>query len=294
MANRSCKEKHTSSPFTESKILMAKNRTTLRHPAPSKETPTTPTESPRTLVIDIGATGIKAMLLDNLRRPLRQRVRRETPSSGKPGEVMDVVVKLAKRFEPFDRVAVGFPGVIAQGSVKEAPNLAVEWQGFNIGQVLEAALERPVRVANDADVQGFGAISGVGVELVITLGTGVGTSLFVDGRLVPNVELGTEKLRNTALQRVGKKRWNKRLAKFLQKLNAIFHCTRLYIGGGNSSYVDIKKLPPHVTVVSNLNGLTGGLALWRYSAEPSETQPLDLHEECRGASSMIQKSLASQ
>jgi polyphosphate glucokinase len=266
---------------------MAKNQTTSLHPMPSKQTPATPTESPRTLVIDIGATGIKAMLLDDLRRPLRQRVRRETPSSGKPGKIMDVVVELAKRFEPFDRVAVGFPGVIAQGSVKEAPNLAVEWQGFNIGQVLEASLERPVRVANDADVQGFGAISGIGVELVITLGTGVGTSLFVDGRLVPNLELGTKKLQNTALQKVGKKRWNKRLAKFIRKLNAIFHCTRLYIGGGNSSYVNIKKLPPHVTVVSNLNGLTGGLALWRNCAEPSETQPISPHEECRGAPRMI-------
>jgi polyphosphate glucokinase len=254
---------------------MAKHHITSVPPTSSESTPATPAEeSPRTLVIDIGATGIKATLLNDLRQPLRQRMRRETPSCGKPGEVMDVVAELAKRFEPFDRVAVGFPGVIMQGIVKQAPNLPMEWQGFKIREVLEAALKRPVLVANDADVQGFGAISGIGVEVVVTLGTGVGTSLFVDGRLVPNVELGTEKLRNAALKKVGRKRWNKRLVKFIHKLDAMFHYSRLYIGGGNSLHVDIKKVPPNVTVVSNLNGLIGGLALWHYSAEPFETQSI--------------------
>jgi polyphosphate glucokinase len=124
-------------------------------------------------------------------------------------------------------------------------------------------LKKPVRVANDADVQGFGAISGAGVELVVTLGTGVGTSLFVDGRLVPNLEIGKDKLRNSALQKVGKKKWNKRLIKFIKRLEEIFHFTKLYIGGGNSREVDVSLLPPHVTIVSNLNGLIGGIALWR-------------------------------
>ena len=213
------------------------------------------------------------MLLSDLRRPLRRRVRRETPPSGKPSAVMDVVIEVAKRFEPFDRVAVGFPGVIIDGIVKQAPNLSPEWQNFNIGEALRSTLKKPVRVANDADVQGFGAIAGKGVELVVTLGTGVGTSLFVDGRLVPNLEMGRNKLRNAALQRIGKKRWNKRLGSFIAKLEGIFHFHRLYIGGGNSASVDVSKLPPNVTVVSNLNGLIGGLALWRDAPEPSETQP---------------------
>ena len=232
-------------------------------------------KSSRTLVIDIGATGIKGTLLNDLRKPLRQRIRRETPPSGKPAEVMRVVLEVSRRLKPFDRVAVGFPGIIIEGIVKQAPNLAPEWQGFNIREVLENKLKKPVRVANDADVQGFGAISGIGVELVVTLGTGVGTSLFVDGRLVPNMEMGKDKLRNSALQKVGKKRWNKRLGNFIQKLEAIFHFTRLYIGGGNSCYVDVRKLPPNVTVVSNLNGLIGGLALWRNGGEPSAPPPAD-------------------
>jgi polyphosphate glucokinase len=220
-------------------------------------------EPTRTLVVDVGATGIKATLLNDLGRPVEERVRRETPPSGMPGEVMDIVVALAKHFDTFDRVAVGFPGVIIDGIVKEAPNLAPDWQDFNIADVLQARLKKPVRVANDADVQGYGAIAGTGVELVVTLGTGVGTSLFVDGRLVPNLEIGSRKLRAEALEKAGKKKWNKRVAKFVRKMDRVFHFTRLYIGGGNSREVDVSLLPANVTIVSNVNGLIGGLALWR-------------------------------
>jgi polyphosphate glucokinase len=112
-------------------------------------------------------------------------------------------------------------------------------------------------------VQGFGAIAGKGVELVVTLGTGVGTALFTDGYLVPNIELGKAKLRNEMLQKDGKKQWNRRLAKFVRRLERKIHFTRLYIGGGNSKKVDISLLPSNVTIVSNLNGLAGGIALWR-------------------------------
>ena len=217
----------------------------------------------RTLVVDVGGSGIKATLLNDLGKSVSERLRRDSPSSGMPGAVMDTIVALANELEPFDRVSVGFPGVVINGIVKQAPNLAKEWQGFNIAEPLYARLKKPIRVANDADVQGFGAISGTGVELVVTLGTGVGTSLFVDGRLVPNLEIGRDKLRNSALQKVGKKRWNKRLIRFIQRLDEIFHFTKLYVGGGNSKEVDVALLPANVTIISNLNGLNGGIALWR-------------------------------
>jgi len=217
--------------------------------------------------VDVGGTGIKATLVNDLGRPVGHRIRRETPPSGMPGEVMDVIVSLAKHFDAFDRIAVGFPGVVIDGIVKQAPNLAPEWQDFYIVEVLQARLNKPVRAANDADVQGFGAISGIGVEFVMTLGTGVGTSLFVDGRLVPNLEIGRNKLRNEALQKIGRKKWNKRVAKFVYKLERIFHFSKLYIGGGNSREVDVGLLPANVTIVSNMNGLIGGLGLWRYGSE---------------------------
>jgi len=226
--------------------------------------------SPLTLVVDVGASGIKAVVLNELGDLVGRRVRRDTPSSGMPGEVMDTIVALAKDFESFDRVAVGFPGIIVDGIVQQAPNLAPEWKDFNIAGVLQTRLKKPVRVANDADVQGFGAIAGKGVELVVTLGTGVGTSLFTEGHLVPNLEAGKAKLRNEMLQKEGKKPWNRRLAKFVRRLEERFHFTRLYIGGGNSRKVDISLLPANVTIVSNLNGLVGGIALWRDWVSPRE------------------------
>lgn len=215
-----------------------------------------------TFVVDIGGTGIKAMVLNEIGEPVKERKRVPTPRSGKPEDVIDAVVNLAKQFGPFNRISVGFPGVVRSGVVGGAVNLAPQWKDFNLTKALEAKFKKPVRAANDADVQGFGAISGKGVELVLTLGTGVGSSLFVDGRLVPNVEAGKSKLRDSELTRIGKKRWNRRVAKVVTRLDKMFHYDRLYIGGGNAATVDISLLPGNVTIVSNLNGLLGGIALW--------------------------------
>lgn len=259
------------------------NREKSRKPRKSRNSTSTPTAGKsgdnkvdesdssgrRTLVVDVGGSGIKATVLNDLAKPVSERVRRESPASGLPGAVMDIMIALATELEPFDRVSVGFPGVVINGIVKQAPNLAKEWKGFNIAEVLQARFQKPIRVANDADVQGFGAIAGTGVELVVTLGTGCGTSLFTDGRLVPNLEIGRDKLRNSQLQKVGKKRWNRRLLKFVERLEEIFHFSKLYIGGGNSKEVDVSLLPPNVTIISNLNGLVGGIALWREEAVPA-------------------------
>ena len=224
-----------------------------------------------TLVVDVGASGIKAVLLNELGDLVGRRVRRDTPSSGMPDEVINTIVALAENCESFDRVSVGFPGIIVDGVVQQAPNLAPEWKDFNIAKILQARLKKPVRAANDADVQGFGVIAGKGVEVVVTLGTGVGTSLFTDGHLVPNLEFGKAKLRHEILQKDGKKQWNRRLAKFIRRLEGRFHFTRLYIGGGNSKKVDISLLSANVTIVSNLNGLVGGIALWRDVVPARET-----------------------
>jgi polyphosphate glucokinase len=180
-----------------------------------------------------------------------------------PARLLDAIAGLAQRQGDFDRVSVGFPGVVRHGVTKSAPNLAPQWEDFNLAKAMAVRFEKPVQVANDADVQGFGAIAGTGVELVLTLGTGVGSALFVDGRLVPNVEVGWSKLGNAALKQVGKTRWNRRLVKAVRKLESRFNYDRLYIGGGNAKHVRIDALPPHVTIVSNVNGLVGGIALWR-------------------------------
>ncbi len=218
----------------------------------------------KTLVIDIGGTGIKAMVVNEIGEPMGERMRLPTPRRKTPPSVLRTVTRLAKQAGRFHRVSVGFPGTIRNGVVLGAANLAPAWNHFNLINALSKVLrKKPVRAANDADVQGYGAISGEGVELVLTLGTGVGSSLFVDGRLVPNLEVGKNRLRGSECERLGKKLWNNRLVKVIGKLEKMFHYDRLYIGGGNAVQVDIGRLPGNVTVVSNLNGLLGGIALWQ-------------------------------
>lgn len=217
----------------------------------------------RTLVVDIGGTGIKAMVVNEIGEPIGERVRLPTPKRKTPPSVLKTIRRLAKLSGRFHRVSVGFPGTIRNGVILTATNLAPAWKHFNLIAALGKILrKKPVRAANDADVQGYGAISGKGVELVLTLGTGVGSSLFVDGHLVPNLEVGKNRLRGSELERLGKKLWNNRLVKVVAKLEKMFHYDRLYIGGGNAAQVDIGRLPGNVTVVSNLNGLLGGIALW--------------------------------
>ncbi len=226
----------------------------------------------RTLAIDIGGTGIKAVVLSATGKPLTERSRVKTPRPATPGAVINTIVELAKQQGEFDRVSVGFPGVVRRGITLNAPNLNGRWGGFHLADALTKKLGKPVRVANDADVQGFGVIAGHGVELVVTLGTGFGSGLFVDGKLVPNLEIGHHPLQkgktyedllsDAALKKGGEKKWNKRLVRAIQTLDRTFNYDRLHVGGGNAARITV-KLPPNVKIVSNVAGLLGGLALWR-------------------------------
>ena len=230
------------------------------------------TRGTRTLAVDIGGSAVKAMILDEQGLALTERHRIETPRPATPKMVLRVIGQLARTLAPFDRASVGFPGVIRQGVTETAPNLDGGWRGFPLAATLSRSLKRPVRAANDADVQGLGVISGRGVELVLTLGTGMGSALFVDGRAVPNLEMAhhvfrqgetyEEQVGNAALEKVGRKRWNRRLRKALQALEHLFNYDAVYLGGGNAKKLS-GKLPKNATIVSNLAGLYGGIALWR-------------------------------
>jgi polyphosphate glucokinase len=224
----------------------------------------------RTLAVDIGGTGIKATTLSAEGKPLHDRRRIPTPSKATPRKVIAVIEKLAGMCPRFDRVSVGFPGVIKDGIVYTAANLGKGWKGYDLETALRKRLKRPVRVANDADVQGLGSVSGKGVELVLTLGTGVGSVIFVDGHRI-HLEVGhhpfhkgktyEDELGARALKRKGKKKWNRMLAEALDDAQRMFNYDRLYLGGGNTKYIKI-KLPANVKIVSNLNGLLGGIKLW--------------------------------
>jgi len=225
-----------------------------------------------TLAIDVGGSGIKSMVLKVDGSAHTKNIRVETPRPAKPPAVIAAIANLAQTQGAFDRVSVGFPGVVRQGITKGAINLDPDWDNFDLGTVLSNQLGKPVRIANDADVQGLAAIAGTGTELVITLGTGFGSALFIDGKLVPNLELGQHQYRsgNTyedrlgqrAFEKVGQKVWNQRLNKAIGAIAYLFNYDYLYIGGGNAKKVTT-KLPANVKIVPNILGLIGGLALWR-------------------------------
>lgn len=227
----------------------------------------------RTLAIDIGGTGLKASVIDDTGRLLTDRVRVDTPVGSPPREIVEALARLVAPLGSFDRVSVGFPGVVRNGRVLTAPNLDNKgWKDFDLASALGRALGKPVRVANDADVQGLAVIAGKGVEMVITLGTGFGTGLYLDGRLAPHLELSHHVFRkgetydahlgNAARKRVGNGKWNKRVRKAIRSLRALTSFDHLYIGGGNAKRIDF-ELDPDVTVVSNDAGIKGGIALWQ-------------------------------
>lgn len=223
-----------------------------------------------TLSVDIGGSGIKVIVLDDRGNALSDRSRLKTPHPATPEVVIQTIATLAAP-QTYDRVAVGFPGVINNGVTKTAVNLDSSWVGFDLASALSDRLQKPVRVANDADIQGWGAVSGTGVELVITLGTGFGSALFVDGKLVPNLEMGhhpfrkgetyEEQLGREALEKEGQKKWNKRLEKAIATLEHLFNYDRLYIGGGETKNISF-ELPSNAQIVPNVAGLLGGIRLF--------------------------------
>jgi polyphosphate glucokinase len=226
----------------------------------------------RTLAIDVGGSGLKASVVDDAGRLLTDRVRVETPVGRPPREIVEALGRLIAPLGAFDRVSVGFPGVVRNGRILTAPNLDNKgWKGFDLAGALGRTLGKPVRVANDADVQGLAVIAGKGVEMVVTLGTGFGTGLYLDGRLAPHLELShhpfrkgetyDEQLGNAARKRIGNRTWNKRVRRAIRALRALTSFDHLYIGGGNAKKIDF-ELDPDVTVVSNDAGLKGGVVLW--------------------------------
>jgi polyphosphate glucokinase len=226
----------------------------------------------RTLCIDIGGTGLKALVVGAKGRPVTERVRVETPRPATPPAVLREIWALIEPLGAFDRVSVGFPGVVIDGVTKTAPNLDPKWTDYALAKAIKDGTHRPVRVLNDAGVQGYGVIVGRGVEMLLTLGTGMGCALFVNGHYVPNLELAHHPLHKgetyeehvgaAALAKLGKKKWNKHVARVLRTILPIFNPQRVYLGGGNAKHLTI-DLPPNVKITPNVAGLTGGFALWQ-------------------------------
>ena len=227
----------------------------------------------KVLSIDIGGSRIKATILDIEGKMLRDYVRIDTPSSADPEHIMQAIVELTRGFEPYTKVSVGFPGYVRKGVVYTAPNLSTEkWRGLDLSKRLSEILKRPVRVLNDADMQGLGIATGKGLEMVVTLGTGFGTALLIDGNLLPHLEIAhhpvskerdyDQYIGEKALEEVGIDRWNKRMRKVIEILKTVINYDHLYISGGNSKKINFKT-DDKITLVSNIDGIKGGAKLWQ-------------------------------
>jgi len=241
-------------------------------PAPPAPVVSSNKKPPITLTIDVGGSGLKAMLLDATGRPVSERQRVDTPAVPTPALVLAGLDELRAQLPSFDRVSVGFPGVIKRGTTFTAANLHPAWVGFPLQLELEKRWKKPVRVANDAAVQGYGSIVGDGVELALTLGTGLGSSLFTNGRLCPGLELAHHPWRKgktyedflgrRGLDKYGKKHWNKLVQDAIEQTSKLFNWDHLYLGGGNTKKIEFVP-GKNVKIVSNEAGLLGGVALWR-------------------------------
>lgn len=236
--------------------------------------------SPRTLAIDIGGSHLKAGILDTAGvLEGGERVRVATPRPATPEAVLAALIKLCEPLGTFDRISVGFPGFVRGETVLTAPQLGSKaWSGFALVPALAHAFGKPARMLNDASVQGLGVIRRQGIELVLTLGTGVGFALFQDGALAPHLEMSQHPIRkrktyddylgNAALEKVGKKRWSKRLHRVIALLETVVRYDVLYIGGGNARLL-APPLPGNVRIVSNEAGITGGVRLWDERMDPA-------------------------
>ncbi|MGH8528031.1 MAG: ROK family protein, partial [Gammaproteobacteria bacterium] len=225
-----------------------------------------------TLAIDIGGSHLKAAVLKASGEMSTDRARVTTPKPATPDSVVAALISLSQKLGQFDRVSIGFPGVVRADVVLTAPNLGTkEWHGFKLGAVLAEALGKPVRMLNDASIQGLGVITGRGLECVLTMGTGMGFALFQDGEIAPHLELSQHPIRKrktydeylgaAALEAVGRRRWNKRIRKIIGILETVITYDTLYIGGGNAELIE-PPLPANVKIVSNTAGITGGVRLW--------------------------------
>jgi len=231
----------------------------------------------RILSIDIGGSSIKATIVSREGEMLQEYKKSKTPKPASPAEVLRVIKLLIKDFQAYDRVSVGFPGYVKNGVICTAPNLGTAmWKGVDLSKLLGDSLGKPVRVANDADIHGLGVVSGKGLELVITLGTGFGTAILMDGILLPHLELAhhpvTKKrtydgfIGDKAFIEIGKKRWNRRMKQVIRVLKTVFNYDRLYIGGGNADELEF-KLDDNIEIITNRDGIKGGARLWQLHDE---------------------------
>ena len=221
------------------------------------------------LGVDIGGSGIKAAPVDTTTGELTaERHRIPTPQPSKPGAVADVLRELVDHFAWQGPIGATFPAIVHHGVIKSAANVDQDWIGVDAIKLFEKKTGCPVRVINDADAAGvaemaFGAgrQRQRGVVIMLTFGTGIGSAIFVDGRLLPNTEFGHLPIRgkdaeHRASDRVRKeddlswKAWSQRVNEFLDAMEFFFSPDLFIVGGGVSK--KHHKFLPHIKVDADI------------------------------------------
>lgn len=224
------------------------------------------------LSIDIGGSHVKATILDKDGQHINDYEKIPTPSNPFPERLLDAVKEVTKVFKEYDCISVGFPGFVKNGIVFTAPNLGTEnWKAVDFRKMIEDELGKPTKLVNDADMQGLGVVKGRGLEMVITLGTGFGSALLLDGKLLPHLEIAHHPvckdkdydayIGDKALESKGTEKWNERVQYIFKVLKTVFNYDVLYIGGGNASKLNF-KLDDNMVVINNREGIKGGARLW--------------------------------
>lgn len=216
------------------------------------------------LGIDIGGSGIKGAPVDTDKGTLlAPRFRLPTPSPAKPRAVAETVEKICKHFSWKKSLGVGFPGVVRKGVTLTAANIHKDWVGLNSAKFIKKVAGRKTCIINDADAAGLAEIAfgagkdRQGVILLVTIGTGLGTAIFTDGRLLPNSEFGhlqidgvdAEWLASDAARKREKlswKKWGQRLNHYLQTMENLIWPDLIILGGGVSKKHE--QFLPHITV----------------------------------------------
>lgn len=218
------------------------------------------------LGIDIGGSGIKAAPVDiETGDFLEDRRRFATPESGDPESIIEIASKLRRHFSWKGPIGCAYPGVVRDGRTLTAANLSPEWVGMKAETALSKTLDRPVTLINDADAAGLaevriGAAADVsGVVMMVTLGTGIGTAMFVDGKLVPNTELGHLRIEGVEAEDLASSRakndldlgwrdWSEQITIYLRELERLFWPDLFVIGGGISK--NFEKFGPRLDVTT--------------------------------------------
>lgn len=237
----------------------------------------------RTLAIDAGGSFLKLGVTDERDKPLGPRTVHQTQTPCAPYELLAQLTPLAEQLRPYDRISVGFPGMVRNGVVLSAPlfwgprgsratsHLIKQWRDFPFRAEAESRFDVPVRLVNDSVLHAAATITGQGVEVVVTLGTGIGTTFAQNGSVGVHMEFAHHQLADgctynewigdATLQRIGPERWIERVQQAVTTLDELVFFDALYIGGGNA-----RLLSPfddrRIQLIDPLTATYGGARLW--------------------------------